>query len=117
MNLNKLLPYVVECQPMGGHFYEQIAAFNHEVIALRYARDCKTVNGQNEYKVTDLTPKHPPYVTVTRLGSGFAAIHLHWAEGEYYEPWQVGDGRYATREEAVPEARAWAAAEELEYRE
>jgi hypothetical protein len=62
-----------------------------------------------------------PYITVTKLGSGWAAIHLWWNTQEpdlapFWEPYQTGLGRYATQELAEVEAREWAEAEELEYK-
>ena len=34
----------------------------------------------------------------------------------FWEPWQTGIGRYATREEAIVEAKQWAEDCDLEYR-
>ena len=62
--------------------------------------------------------KHPPYITTTRGGSGDFSVLLWWNPdmGGFYEPWDTGVGRYATREEAEVWAKQWAEAEGLEYR-
>lgn len=46
------LPHVVEVQYGGKGGYEAIAAFNVNVAALAYARDCKEANPAHEYRVT-----------------------------------------------------------------
>lgn len=57
------------------------------------------------------------YVTATKLGSGFAAILLFWeTKGHYWDVWQTGIGRYATKEEAEVEAKQWAETEGLRYK-
>jgi hypothetical protein len=56
-------------------------------------------------------------ITVSLLGSGYAAIHLvdvtEEGRGTYTDVQQTGFGRYATREEAEREASDWAEAEEM----
>jgi len=56
-------------------------------------------------------------ITVQLLGSGWAAVHLVTVQCEdgstYPDVQNVGFGRFATRAEAVVEARTWAAHEEL----
>lgn len=60
---------------------------------------------------------HPSFISVTQGLSGYFAVLMSWNEdGCGYEPWNTGVGRYATREEAVREALAWAEAEGLEYK-
>lgn len=39
-SIYKALKYVVMCQPAGQAFFEPIAAFNHDGVAIDYARDC-----------------------------------------------------------------------------
>lgn len=61
------------------------------------------------------------FITVTEGMSGFFAVHmwLNTLEEDmppFWEPWETGLGRYATREEAEREAKWWAAQSELEYR-
>lgn len=34
------LRYIVQCQPAGQHFFEVIAAFNADSVAIDYAKDC-----------------------------------------------------------------------------
>lgn len=61
------------------------------------------------------------YITVTEGMSGFFAVHI-WLNEEgdfvepFWEPYQTGFGRYATREEAVVEAKDWADASGIEYK-
>jgi hypothetical protein len=44
------LPYVVECKSLYA-FFEPIAAFNHDKIAINYAVDCHIANPQYQYRV------------------------------------------------------------------
>lgn len=60
--------------------------------------------------------EHPAYITITRGMRGFFAVHIWWNPEGFWEPWQSGFGSYATREEAIPEARSWAEAEGLEFK-
>lgn len=53
-------------------------------------------------------------IVVTLLGGGWAAVMVGDYDG-YPEPIQTGIGRYRTSAEAVPEARSWAAADEVPY--
>lgn len=58
-----------------------------------------------------------PFIAVTGPAiSGYFAVLYTWND-EYggFEPYQTGIGRYQTKDEAVVEAKAWAAVEELEY--
>lgn len=59
------------------------------------------------------------YITTGRLGSGYAALQLFWdpEHGGFWDVWQTGYGRYATKAEAEAEARSWAKSEKLEYKE
>jgi len=64
---------------------------------------------------------HEPFITVTSGISGYFAVMLWWndEDGEdegFWEPWNTGIGRYATRAEAEKEARYWADLEELEFK-
>lgn len=52
-----------------------------------------------------------PYLAVTSGCSGFFVVLV--VDGEI---WTTGVGRYATREEAVVEAKGWAEAEELPFK-
>lgn len=60
---------------------------------------------------------HKTHIQVSLLGSGWAAVQLWWApeHGGFWEPYQTGVGRYATKEEAIQEAKEWALAEEMEF--
>lgn len=58
------------------------------------------------------------WVTVTELGSGFAAVMWHMAEEDgiqFPEPWDTGSGRYPQYGDALPEARKWADAEGVPF--
>jgi len=69
------------------------------------------------YETTDT-----PLIEVSRLGSGWAAVHTVNVEthgpngarlGHYRDVQQTGIGRYRTREEAVTEARIWSASDDI----
>lgn len=60
--------------------------------------------------------KHPPYIEVARLGSGWAAVMMSWDDG-HYDVWQTGVSRHETRALAEREARYWAKSEEIQFRE
>jgi len=55
-------------------------------------------------------------MTVQRLGSGYAAVHMVLVKdgiGEYWDVQQTGIGRYATRQEAEREAIDWSKSDEI----
>lgn len=57
-------------------------------------------------------------LTVLKLGSGYAAVHMvevktEGYSGTYWDIQQTGIGRYATHEEAAGEARGWSTTEEI----
>lgn len=59
------------------------------------------------------------YVTVTFGGAGYFAV-LMWFNpdlGGFWEPWQTGIGRYGIYDLAVKEAKEWAEAENIKYKE
>lgn len=60
------------------------------------------------------------FITVTEGMSGFFAVHMWLNEeedfGPFWEPYDTGVGRYATREEAEDEAKEWAATYGMELR-
>lgn len=56
------------------------------------------------------------WISVTSGMSGWFAVMLVEEDG-FVEPQQTGIGRYKTKTEAEKEARQWAEAEELEFRE
>ena len=51
--------------------------------------------------------------------SGYFAVMVWWnpENGGFWEPWQTGIGRYPFKDLAIREAKAWAEAEGMEYRE
>ena len=61
---------------------------------------------------------HPSYVTVYESIAGWAAVLVWWNPelGGFYEPYQTGCGKYATKEMAEAEGRPWAEDEGLEFR-
>lgn len=60
------------------------------------------------------------FITTTEGMSGFFAVHMWLNEeedfGPFWEPYDTGFGRYATREQAIVEAIEWAANTGIEYR-
>lgn len=62
--------------------------------------------------------RKPSYITVMSSMGGWKALLLTWNpdHGGFYEPYQTGLGAYATREEAVSEAKWWAENEGLEFK-
>lgn len=59
-----------------------------------------------------------PYIGITKGMSGYFAVMYWWNPdmGGFWEPWSTGFGRYATEQEAIDEGKAWAAAEEVEFK-
>lgn len=47
------LKWTVLCKPFGQHFFEPIAAFNNETVAIAYAHTCRKVNRKNTYRVCE----------------------------------------------------------------
>lgn len=64
--------------------------------------------------------KHPKFVTATTeqsVGGAYFAVIMWWNPdmGGFWEPWDTGIGRYATREEALNEALTIANDEQLPF--
>ena len=65
--------------------------------------------------------EHPPYVTTTTGMRGYFAVLMCWSEypeegiAGFYEPYNTGI-TCKDHETAVASAKAWAEAEEIEYR-
>jgi hypothetical protein len=59
------------------------------------------------------------FITVYEPIAGWKAIHYWWnsADGGFWEPWQTGMFAFATKQEAIVDAKLWAEAEELPYYE
>lgn len=61
------------------------------------------------------------FITVAEGMSGFFAVHMWLNEeedfGPFWEPYDTGFGRYDTREEAIADAKEWAEATGMEYRD
>lgn len=59
-----------------------------------------------------------PYVTTTYGGSGHFAILMKWyPEGNMWDIWNTGLGRYKSPQEAIQEAKDWAEADGIRYKE
>jgi hypothetical protein len=50
-SLLKACPYRVECKWPSNSFFEIIAAFDSQTVALNYARDCAAANPPFRYRV------------------------------------------------------------------
>ena len=55
------------------------------------------------------------HISTTSGMSGYFAVMYWWNPDGFWEPYQTGLGRYATKQEAEIEGRSWAEAEELEF--
>lgn len=60
------------------------------------------------------------FITVTEGMNGYFAVHM-WLNNEedfgpFWEPYDSGFGRYATKEEAIAEAMAWANEAGMEFK-
>lgn len=68
-----------------------------------------------------MNEKHPDFITTYHSIGGWKAVQMSWeqmdADFGMYTPWQTGFGGYKNREMAVREAKNWAEAEEIEYKE
>ena len=66
-----------------------------------------------------MSNQHNDYITTTYGMSGYFAVHVWWNPdmGGFWEPYQTGVGRYSDKKLAIVEAKQWAEAEELEYKE
>lgn len=69
-------------------------------------------------KQEPLSPEHKKYITTGKGLRGFYAVMLHWSTkfDGFWEPLATGPNRYATRTEAMVEAKQWAEDEKLEFR-
>lgn len=56
------LKWAVLCKPKGQHFFETIAAFNNDDVAIAYTVHCKYANAENTYRVCE------------RVGNGWKQI-------------------------------------------
>ena len=60
------------------------------------------------------------FITIAEGMTSFFAVHMWLNEeedfGPFWEPYDTGIGRYATREEAEREAKQWAEETGMEYR-
>jgi len=62
------------------------------------------------------TESKKSFITTTSGMSGYFAVMVSWnPDPGFWEPWNTGFGRYATKAEAEVEGRIWAEAEELEF--
>lgn len=61
---------------------------------------------------------HENFIAVAHGLSGWFAVMYWWNPeelGGFWEPYETGEGRYATKEEAVREGLEWAECTELEF--
>lgn len=65
--------------------------------------------------------KNTGYITVYKPIAGWKAIQMWWNKDDpnfqFWEPWQTNSWAYATKEEAIEDAKGWAEAEEIPYLE
>lgn len=77
-------------------------------------------SNHTQFAAASAVEQHKPYVTVTHGMRGYFAVLLMWNDEipgcGFYEPWNTSDFSYRTAAEAVPDAKAWAEAEDIEYR-
>lgn len=70
---------------------------------------------------TNARDRHERHISVTGPAlSGYFAVMYWWHPGKndnegFWEPWETGIGRYATKEEAIAEAKEWAEIEGMEF--
>lgn len=59
------------------------------------------------------------YITVYKPIAGWKAVMVWWNPdmGGFWEPYQTGEFAFATRDEAVTDAKIWAEVEGLEFKE
>lgn len=60
---------------------------------------------------------HRPFTTVSFGMRGYFAVLMCWDEDGFWDVWQSGIGSFKSHEGAAREARDWAAAEELEFKD
>jgi hypothetical protein len=62
---------------------------------------------------------HPDKIVIMNSVSGWFAVHITWANelGGFYEPYQSGVGKYATKDdpELIKEATSWAQSESIAF--
>jgi len=66
--------------------------------------------------------EHTPYITVTQGLRGYFAVMVWWNAEEddcapFWEPWQSSPCSFNKREQAVEDAKFWAEAEGIAYKE
>ena len=58
-----------------------------------------------------------PFVTIMKLGSWKPVLMEYDEEEGFHMPWQTGICGYPTKEKALPDAKAWAKAEGIAFKE
>lgn len=60
-----------------------------------------------------------PFVTITEGMRGFFAVLMCWNQehGGFWEPWNSSDASFETYDEAIPDAKCWAEAENIEFKD
>lgn len=76
-----------------------------------------SVIGNKPTNCVEVIEDHKAYVTVTCGIRGWFAVMMWWNQelGGFWEPWNTGDGSYATAREAEVDAKCWAEAEGIEF--
>ena len=74
------------------------------------------------YQILTSSPsskEHRSFITVYKPIAGWKAVQYWWNEdpelGGFWEPWQTGICAFATKEEAIEDAKFWAEDEELPF--
>ena len=74
------------------------------------------------FKILTSSPSskdHKSFITVYKPIAGWKAVQYWWNEdpelGGFWEPWQTGFCAFATKEEAIEDAKFWAECEELPF--
>lgn len=63
------------------------------------------------------TLKPRPYIGISCDNQGYFAVKMYWNPDGFYEPGGTGFGRFDESGGAIEEAKAWAAAEKLDFHE
>jgi hypothetical protein len=109
----------------GQDFYNLMQVYRTMPISnqLQVVRAFEAVQKAVREKVAEIYDGKPDdYITVYESVGGWKAVQMTWSTYPdiphgFWEPEQTGVGAYDTMEQACVEGRAWAASEELEFKE
>lgn len=89
------------------------------ILALNHWEELKQLRERESKEDAESTPKD--FITIYKAVGGWQSAQMTWVIhddiGGLWEPEQTGMGPYATRDEAVNDAQAWAKNEGLEFKE